>query len=343
MKYQVGDKVILLHSREEGIILEILNQEMARVQVAGVDFPVYLDQVDFPYYYKFSKKFQNEFRNADKTPVSLPELPREKIKTNKETLNGGAQLVFFPIAKTNDTDFLVERFKVYLSNEVSYSLWFSYSYKKKGQVCWNLEGTCQSGVDFYLHDILFEDFSDNPIFNFTIKPISAHTNFKEELITTIRIKPRQLFEQLEKIRLQKLASFSYPIFDYFPEKEYVDPVPTLQLKPPASSSVLVSKSQQDFEDSFSHIVDLHIENLLPDWKGLSNFEILQIQLSHFERIVARTIRNQQPTLIVIHGIGEGKLKSEIHHFLRQIKEVHSFDNRYDPRFGQGATTIQFQY
>jgi dsDNA-specific endonuclease/ATPase MutS2 len=90
-------------------------------------------------------------------------------------------------------------------------------------------------------------------------------------------------------------------------------------------------------------VDLHIEKLLPDWKGLSNFEILQIQLSHLEKMMERSIRNQQPSMIVIHGIGEGKLKGEIHQYLRQIKEVHSFENRYDPRFGQGATTIQFQY
>jgi dsDNA-specific endonuclease/ATPase MutS2 len=46
---------------------------------------------------------------------------------------------------------------------------------------------------------------------------------------------------------------------------------------------------------------------------------------------------------VIHGIGEGKLRDEIHDILRLKKEVKSFVNQYDPRFGYGATEIFFQY
>lgn len=224
---------------------------------------------------------------------------------------------------------------------MSYSFSFTYSLKKRGQLFWNLEGTSQSGTDIYLHDILFEDFSDNPLFNFRIKPINASPSFKEQLEISVRIKPKHLFEKLEKVRLQKLASFSYPIFDFFPTKEKPIHLQSSFLKP--SSFSQETKLQQDFEDSFSHIVDLHIEKLLSDWRGLSNIEILQTQLSYLEKMIERTIRNQQPSLIVIHGIGEGKLKSEIHQYLRQIKEVQSFENRYDPRFGQGATTIQFQY
>jgi len=341
MKYQVGDKVMLLHSKEEGIILEIINQEMARVRVDGVEFPVYLDQLDFPYYYQFSKKHQTASITPEKKLPSLPALRREKITGNKIKIDNGAQLVFFPILDASESDFIVESFKVYLSNSLSYSFLFSYSLKKRGQLFWNLEGTSQSGTDFYLHDILFEDFSDNPFFNFLIKPINASPSFKDQLEISVRIKPKHLFEQLEKVRLQKLASFSYPVFDFFPTKENPIHPPSSFLT--SSSSSQETKIKQDFEESFSHIVDLHIEKLLPDWKGLSNFEILQIQLSHLEKMMERSIRNQQPSMIVIHGIGEGKLKSEIHQYLRQIKEVHSFENRYDPRFGQGATTIQFQY
>jgi len=47
--------------------------------------------------------------------------------------------------------------------------------------------------------------------------------------------------------------------------------------------------------------------------------------------------------MVIHGIGKGKLKKEIPQLVRQFKEVHAVDNRYHSQFGQGATTIQFQY
>lgn len=56
MKYQVGDKVLILHSNEEGEIIEIINDKMVLVSVRGVNFPVYMDQIDFPYFKRFSSK-----------------------------------------------------------------------------------------------------------------------------------------------------------------------------------------------------------------------------------------------------------------------------------------------
>lgn len=48
MKYQVGDKVLILHSGEEGEIVDIINEKMVMVEVRTVRFPVYMDQIDFP-------------------------------------------------------------------------------------------------------------------------------------------------------------------------------------------------------------------------------------------------------------------------------------------------------
>ncbi|GIR12434.1 MAG: hypothetical protein CM15mP23_10090 [Cryomorphaceae bacterium] len=40
------------------------------------------------------------------------------------------------------------------------------------------------------------------------------------------------------------------------------------------------KLHQVFHD---HEIDLHIENLIESWKGLSNFDIVSIQLSSFRK------------------------------------------------------------
>ena len=56
MKYQVGDKVLILHSNEQGEITDIINDKMVMVNVRGVNFPVYMDQIDFPYFKQFSSK-----------------------------------------------------------------------------------------------------------------------------------------------------------------------------------------------------------------------------------------------------------------------------------------------
>ena len=104
----------------------------------------------------------------------------------------------------------------------------------------------------------------------------------------------------------------------------------------------VSKAREHLEPPRT-VVDLHIEKLSDDWKHLSNYEILSLQLKTFEKYYLLAVAHRQHSLIVIHGIGEGTLKNEVHDILRLKKEVKSFVNQYDPRFGYGATEIFFQY
>ena len=52
-------------------------------------------------------------------------------------------------------------------------------------------------------------------------------------------------------------------------------------------------------------VDLHIEKLTPDWRNLSNFEMLTLQLNNFEKYLDLAIAHHQHNLIVIHGVGTG--------------------------------------
>jgi dsDNA-specific endonuclease/ATPase MutS2 len=91
------------------------------------------------------------------------------------------------------------------------------------------------------------------------------------------------------------------------------------------------------------VIDLHIEKLSDNWKHLSNFEILTIQLKNFEKFYYLAVAHHQPNLTVIHGIGSGKLRDEIHELLKYKKEVKSFVNQYHPNYGYGATEIYFSY
>ena len=56
MKYQEGDKIIVLLTNEEGKVVEIMNDKMVMIEVKGVRFPAYMDQIDFPYFKMFSEK-----------------------------------------------------------------------------------------------------------------------------------------------------------------------------------------------------------------------------------------------------------------------------------------------
>ncbi|ULT41633.1 Smr/MutS family protein [Niabella defluvii] len=91
------------------------------------------------------------------------------------------------------------------------------------------------------------------------------------------------------------------------------------------------------------VVDLHIEKLSDNYERMNNFEMLTLQLKTFEKFYDLAVAHMQPTLVVIHGVGTGKLRDEIHDALRLKKEVNYFVNQYDSRYGYGATEIFFKY
>jgi dsDNA-specific endonuclease/ATPase MutS2 len=74
---------------------------------------------------------------------------------------------------------------------------------------------------------------------------------------------------------------------------------------------------------------------------MTNFEILTMQLKEFEKWYELAVAHHLSAMIVIHGVGSGKLRDEIHEILKTKKEVRYFINQYDHRFGYGATEIFF--
>jgi hypothetical protein len=54
MKYEVGDKIVVNATNEDGRVLEIMNEKMVMIEVRGVKFPAYTDQIDFPYFKMFT-------------------------------------------------------------------------------------------------------------------------------------------------------------------------------------------------------------------------------------------------------------------------------------------------
>ena len=58
-------------------------------------------------------------------------------------------------------------------------------------------------------------------------------------------------------------------------------------------------------------VDLHIHELLDDFRGLSNREILEIQLDTFQQKLEEAKKTKVKKVVFIHGVGSGTLKLEL--------------------------------
>ncbi|HEY1007379.1 MAG TPA: DUF2027 domain-containing protein [Sphingobacteriaceae bacterium] len=89
-------------------------------------------------------------------------------------------------------------------------------------------------------------------------------------------------------------------------------------------------------------VDLHIEKLRDDFQFLSNREILRIQLDHFQKSLDAALVHKLPSMIFIHGVGNGTLRHEIHKVISKHPQVRTFMDAYKEKFGYGATEVIFK-
>lgn len=343
MKYQVGDKILVLHSNEEGTVVELMNEQMVMIEVDKVRFPVYMDQIDFPYFKMFSEK---KLFTAKKEKKYIDDIKKEKV-TAKYKVNDGVWLAFLPVFDNPDSyqefeDDIVQNFKLYIINQTKEVYTFIYHLTFAGSPDFKLKNEIFPLSDFYLHDVPFEQMNDAPKFNFEFSLLHPDKKKAEYFEVSLKLKAKQLFQKIEEMKLKNEPTFSYKLFEKYPDKVVEE---KYKFAPSSGNQYRIydaSRATQNLEPARS-VIDLHIEKLSDDWKHLSNFEILTIQLKTFEKYFYLATAHHQPNLIVIHGVGTGKLRDEIHAILKTKAEVKTFVNQYHPNFGFGATEIYFSY
>jgi Smr domain len=89
-------------------------------------------------------------------------------------------------------------------------------------------------------------------------------------------------------------------------------------------------------------IDLHIEELTETHAHMTNTEIVTKQLNSFKTHYKTAFGKRIEKLIVIHGVGKGVLKSEIHQWLDKQKDSEYYDADFR-EYGKGATCVEFHY
>jgi len=332
MKFSIGDKIVLNRTGEEGHVTAYINKQMLEVEVGGTVFPVYIEDIDHPYLKWFTDK------TVKKKKTSLPEqLPVEKIADRKQRLAKGVYLSFVPVFKTQEMEEVVDLLKVYLLNELPIPVKFSYDVLFSQKSEFRHEGTLHAFGNIYLHSISYPDMNDQPRFNWQL---TDTTNENMEVAEgVLRIRPAKLFEHISNILKNGEPTFSYALINDFSVKK--KPQPKEKYEPvikPAALQVTASTIE-----AAKYEIDLHIEQLVDNLKGLTNADIIKIQLDTLQRYIHLAVVHHQERMIVIHGLGKGKLRDEVHAVLKQTPEVSRFKNEWSGKYGFGATEIFFRY
>ncbi len=105
-----------------------------------------------------------------------------------------------------------------------------------------------------------------------------------------------------------------------------------QKKPKSSRSKPKERNAPPME------VDLHINQLLRSPRGMSNHEILNIQLDTARHKLEFAMRKRIQKIVFIHGVGEGVLKMELEYLFGRYSNVKFYDADYQ-KYGLGATEV----
>lgn len=86
-------------------------------------------------------------------------------------------------------------------------------------------------------------------------------------------------------------------------------------------------------------VDLHIHELREKSNGMSNSEIVSIQMGHFNRMMRMAREKRLDRIVFIHGVGQGVLRMEIRKALSEFFPECSFHDASYEEYGYGATEV----
>jgi hypothetical protein len=337
MKFQDGDKILVLATKELGEVIEWIDKKMLLIEVDGVRFPVYADQIDFPYYTNFTEK--NKETAIQKKHIDA--IPTEKVPVKTKVIDG-VWLSFFPVLDKDVFDYdIISHFKIYILNNTEHELNFELSiyYGLKKEL--DLKKNIKSFEELYFFDMPFENLNDQPNFQFIFSLQNINPKKVSHYEVEYKPKPKQVFKKSEELLKDQKSSFKVFLFDSFPDKPDEEKFDLSKLTNAGYKIFSADKFRSNLPPSRT-LIDLHIEKLVDKFDHLDAVSMLGIQVHAFEKFYDEAVWNHLPEIIVIHGVGKGTLKDEIHEILKHKKEVKSFINRYNSSFGYGATEIFFK-
>ena len=320
----IGDRVRLLHGREEGIITRFLDNDQVEVAIDN-DFTIPVMRREVVVVAVEEEKF---FRNSG-SPT--PEPAKGKTAEIPAAPVLSAQGLY--VALTHQSP---ELLAVHLVNNTDYDLLFTYGEEQNERyrgIANDKIPTKAAKVVSHLHlkdfdkwpDLVLQFLQHRPQAQALLEPglrrikFKASSFYKSKKVAPILKKEAYVFQvdvKASPVDLQKLQ-----------DKLAESPVQpgTYALEAPG------------------HEVDLHIEKLSDrEVSTMSNSEILKIQLQAFQDNLDRALAANMHEIVFIHGTGNGVLRQEIHKLLSRNKLIRFYEDARKEKFGYGATLVRLK-
>jgi len=353
----VGDQVRFLNEVGGGRVTAILNKDMVSVETLdGFEIPIYIKNlvvIDTPLSQssqsspssqssKSSKSSSHPLSSASGAQSSNDQYQEVKASGFKETnqlKNNDFPEFIFAALPNNPGNPPEGKIMLYLVNDCNHTLIYHFSTKTAGQYTTVDAGMLEPNTKVELETIQPKGMGELPEYCFQLLYFRKNsTQLEEPVQKEIRISPVKFFKASSFVKnnyfsspalLIRLAEHTLKAeLDKLTDKDFrqvtLTKEPKKQPSPDAPKSDLVE-------------IDLHIHQLIDDTRGLSNADMLKLQLDTFRKEMDKAIATGVKKIVFIHGVGDGVLKNELRRELQRKYAKYPYQDASFREYGFGAT------
>lgn len=323
---------------EDGFEIPVLEREC--VVIGEVNEKTNFIKKDFSL-----KTDNNSADNTSKEPkvqVAKPTV-REPIV---ETAGGDilqVLLAFFPVdikqLQTTSYDCL-------LINDSNYFLFYNIVNGEKGYERSVAHGLIEPNIQEEICSITKEQLNDWGNIRIQILAFKEAKNYTPQNLIDVDIK-------MNVVRFYKLHSFSEN--EYFDEpamiidikkeseKSELTNIPTDEIKNALLTKKIEAKNSKSISKPHHKPgvteIDLHITELVDTTTGMSNADMLELQMEKFHATIQEFKNKKGHKIVFIHGKGEGVLRKEIEKQLKTKYKSYYYQDASFREYGFGATMV----
>ncbi|MBO5272697.1 MAG: DUF2027 domain-containing protein [Muribaculaceae bacterium] len=342
---QVGDIVRYLNAVGGGRIVRI-DGNMAYVDDDGFETPMPLREC-VVVGSASAPKPQAEKKAV--TPTFVPEQPKApKPEEYEETETGNLLNIVLAYEPADIKRLNTTTYDAYIVNDSNYYLYFTYLTRADGEG-WvtRYAGIVEPNIQLFLCEVTNQDLPSMD------RVAIQYVAFKRDKEFALKA-PVAVEYRLDTTKFYKLHCFHESVYFDTP----VISIDIVKNDIPLRSMVIDSRSLEDAMKAKKNlkadkpkaksapalrpetiVVDLHIHELLDTTAGLSNYDMLNVQLREFNRVMTDNLKFKGQKIVFIHGKGEGVLRQAV---LQELKKKYPRCQAQDASFreyGFGATQV----
>ena len=276
---------------------------------------------------------------------STKEVKEEIEEPIVETLEGEtlkALLAFFPV---DIKQLQTTAYDCYLINDSNYFLFYNIIVGEDNQLSSVANGLIEPNMQEELCSLSKDDL--NAWENLRVQLVAFKQNKIYQVQNVIDLKLK-----LNVVRFYKLHSFIDN--DYFDDLAMIVDIVTAKeqqqltdISPEEIKKAMFLKEdvhkrkriERKVKNPNVIEIDLHINELVDSTAGMSNADMLILQMDKFHQIIADNVKNKGQKIVFIHGKGEGVLRKEIEKQLKTRYKSYYFQDASFREYGFGATMV----